>query len=154
MIRKTLIAIGVLALLSTGMSGGLAAEEKIATLRGPEMQTLPVPPAMGKVENTDLRRGRAYPEQPPTIPHKIRDYQIDKRLNKCLTCHSRAATAESQAPMVSVTHFMDREGQFLASISPRRYFCNQCHVVQTDAKLLLKNDFQDVDSVLGNAKKN
>ena len=41
---------------------------------------------------------------------------------------------ESQAPMVSITHFMDRDGQFLASVSPRRYFCTQCHVPQHDVK--------------------
>ena len=33
------------------------------------------------------------------------------------------APAKSQAPMVSITHFMDRDGQFLASVSPRRFFC-------------------------------
>lgn len=50
--------------------------------------------------------------------------------------------------MISVTHFMDREGQTLATVSPRRYFCTQCHVTQTDAKLLVTNDFVDVDAVL------
>ena len=34
--------------------------------------------------------------------------------------------------MVSITHFMDRDGQFLAAVSPRRYFCEQCHVVQLE----------------------
>ncbi|WP_411833875.1 nitrate reductase cytochrome c-type subunit [Pseudoxanthomonas mexicana] len=29
---------------------------------------------------------------------------------------------------------MNREDQFLAIISPRRYFCNQCHIVQTNAQ--------------------
>ena len=49
---------------------------------------------------------------------------------------------------VSVTHYMDRDDQFLATISPRRYFCNQCHVVQTDAPVLVANQFRDIDSVL------
>ena len=43
--------------------------------------------------------------------------------------------------MVSVTHYMDRDGNFLADVSPRRYFCEQCHVVQTDANPLLANEF-------------
>lgn len=43
---------------------------------------------------------------------------------------------------------MDRDDQFLATISPRRYFCNQCHVVQTDAPVLVANQFRDIDSVL------
>ena len=41
--------------------------------------------------------------------------------------------------MVIVTHFLDRDGQLLASISPRRFFCLQCHVVQTDVKVPVEN---------------
>lgn len=80
-------------------------------------QTLPAP-ALIDEENKDIRRERNYPEQPPTIPHAIRGYQVDKNGNKCLSCHSRAASAKSQAPMVSITHYMDRDGQALAAVSP------------------------------------
>ena len=80
--------------------------------------------------NTDIREVRNYPEQPPVIPHIIEAYQLDANVNQCLSCHARSRTGESQAPMVSITHFMDRDGQFLASVSPRRYFCIQCHVPQ------------------------
>ena len=50
--------------------------------------------------------------------------------------------------MISVTHYMDREGNFLADVSPRRYFCEQCHVTQTVSKPLLENDFVDIDELL------
>ncbi len=125
------------------------AQEYVATLRG----EVPLgegaePPSMAPTLNTDLRQVRNYPEQPPLIPHKIDGYQIDRNANKCLTCHSRTAVEVSQAPMVSVTHFMDREGQVLASISPRRYFCTQCHVPQLDVRPLVDNSFVDVDQVL------
>lgn len=106
------------------------------------------PPPMARVENTDLKRVRAYPMQPPTIPHAIDGYQVDKNSNRCMLCHARANAATFQAPPVSVTHYMDRDDQFLATISPRRYFCNQCHVVQTDAPVLVNNTFQDIDSVI------
>ncbi|MHC4225736.1 MAG: nitrate reductase cytochrome c-type subunit [Planctomycetota bacterium] len=43
---------------------------------------------------------------------------------------------------------MDRDGQILAAVSPRRYFCNQCHVVEHRVKPLVGNDFMDVDAVL------
>jgi cytochrome c-type protein NapB len=33
-------------------------------------------------------------------------------------------------------------------VSPRRYFCTQCHVVQTDAKPLVGSDFLDVDELM------
>jgi cytochrome c-type protein NapB len=55
--------------------------------------------------------------------------------------------------MVSVTHYQDREGTMRNEISPRRYFCTQCHVVQTDAKVPVKNDFRDFYSVSGKAGK-
>ena len=51
----------------------------------------------------------------------------------------------TQAVPVSVTHYMDRDGKVLAEISPRRYFCEQCHVVQVDARPLVDNRFEDVD---------
>ncbi|MGI9381828.1 MAG: nitrate reductase cytochrome c-type subunit [Methyloligellaceae bacterium] len=127
-------------------------QDQTATLRGADIATQPGAPAMPKVENTDLRRVRNYPEQPPTIPHKIRGYQVDLNTNKCLTCHSRAAIEQSQAPMVSVTHFMDRDGQVRAVVSPRRYFCLQCHVPQTDARPLVGNTFKDVDTVIKGGK--
>ncbi|MGV8442331.1 nitrate reductase cytochrome c-type subunit, partial [Pseudomonas aeruginosa] len=37
----------------------------------------PAPPLAAE-ENTDLTRERHYPEQPPTIPHSIVGYRIDK----------------------------------------------------------------------------
>ena len=121
----------------------------IATLRSSQEIASPTyPPALGRVEDTASKRGRAYPMQPPTIPHKVDGYRIDLNSNKCLSCHSRRRISDTQAPMVSVTHFMDRDGNFLAGVSPRRYFCNQCHVVQTDAAPLVGNVFKDVDRVL------
>ncbi len=126
--------------------------EPIATLRGNAIDVEPATQPMPKISNKDLKRMRNYPEQPPTIPHKIRGYQVDKNANKCLTCHSRRATADSQAPMVSVTHFMDRHGQVRAQISPRRYFCNQCHVPQMEMKPLVGNKFIDVDDIIKRLK--
>ncbi len=106
------------------------------------------PPPMARVENSDIRRVRAYPMQPPTIPHSIDGYQVDRNSNRCMLCHARANAATFQAPPVSATHYMDRDDQFLATISPRRYFCMQCHVVQTDAPTLVANGFRDIDSLL------
>lgn len=130
------------------LSSQVFADENFATLRNAEISIEPDAPRMGKVENKDLRRKRNYPMQPPTIPHKIDSYHIDLNSNKCLSCHSRRRVEETQAPMVSVTHYMDRDGNFLAEVSPRRYFCNQCHVPQIDIKPLVGNSFQDVDSLI------
>lgn len=110
-------------------------------------QSMPSPPIADE-ENKDLKRERNYPDQPPTIPHTIRGYQIDMNGNKCLSCHSRANSARTQAPMVSITHYMDRDGQALAAVSPRRYFCNQCHVPQKDVLPLVENSFETIDKIL------
>jgi len=129
-------------------SVAFAQQEPITTLRSAPLAENASPPRMAPQSNTDLRQVRNYPEQPPLIPHKIEGYQVDLNTNKCMTCHARSAIGDSQAPMVSITHFMDRDGQFLASISPRRYFCNQCHVPQTETKPMVENTFVDVDSVI------
>ncbi len=133
--------------LSLGVFGGALAQN-IATTRGAALDVEPEPPKMSRVDNSEVQRQRAYPMQPPTIPHKVDGYQVDKNANKCMSCHSRRRTGESQAPMVSVTHYMDRDGNFLADISARRYFCEQCHVVQNQVKPLLANEFEDVDELL------
>ena len=50
--------------------------------------------------------------------------------------------------MISITHFMDREGQVLATVTPRRYFCTQCHVSQSEAPDLVENQFQPIEDIL------
>ena len=139
-------------LLGLALTAGALAQN-VATTRDAALDVEPNPPKISRVENDDVKRKRACPMQPPTVPHKIDNYQIDTNANKCMSCHSRRRTEESQAPMVSVTHYMDREGNFLADISARRYFCNQCHVVQIDVDPLLDNEFEDIDDLLRAARK-
>jgi len=141
------LIIGTIVLIFVVVSS--QASDNLTTLRGETpLNAESAPPMMPKVLNKDIKRKRNYPMQPPTIPHKIDNYQTDLRTNKCLSCHSRKQTEDSQAPMISVTHYMDRDGNFLATVSPRRYFCKQCHVIQTEAKPLVGNDFKDIDELL------
>lgn len=119
--------------------------EDLKGLRGnAPLDQEPKAPPMARVENTDIKRGRAYTSQPPTIPHAIEKYEITRNVNFCMYCHARVRNKEFGAPMVSATHYMDRDQNFLAEISPRRYFCTQCHVPQTDAKSPVSNTFVDV----------
>ncbi|HQX61743.1 MAG TPA: nitrate reductase cytochrome c-type subunit [Burkholderiaceae bacterium] len=119
-----------------------------AMRRDADLLAEPVALPLARVQNTDVRRARNYPMQPPTIPHAIDGYQVDQNANRCMLCHSQSNAARFQAPPVSVTHYMDRDGQILAEISPRRYFCEQCHVVQTDAVPLVANTFVGADDIL------
>ncbi|MBR0850229.1 nitrate reductase cytochrome c-type subunit [Bradyrhizobium diazoefficiens] len=150
MLKRTGIALLAIA-IAIG-TGSLAAQTVNSGLRGatPLNDEGPAPPMLPN-RNTAEKESRNYPEQPPVIPHNIDGYQIDLNGNKCLSCHARARTAESQAPMVSITHFMDRDGQFLASISPRRFFCTECHVPQNTANPPVSNDFTDIDTLLSRA---
>lgn len=113
-------------------------------------EVMSAPPIAGDPRTVE-REVRNYPEQPPVIPHSIRGYQLDKRFNRCLDCHSRVAAPAAGAPMVSVTHFMDRNFQVRAEVTPNRYFCTQCHVPQTDAEKLMESDFKPVDQVIREA---
>lgn len=142
---------GFLAVLLAQSGGDRVFADGLATLRGEApLVEQGQAPRMTPFVNNDLRMTRNYPEQAPVIPHKIDGYIVDKNSNKCLSCHARSRTGESQAPMVSITHFMDRDGQFRASVSPRRYFCNQCHVSQHEVTPPVGNDFVDIDTLLLN----
>ncbi|MDC5704847.1 nitrate reductase cytochrome c-type subunit [Vibrio europaeus] len=85
--------------------------------------------------------------QPPLIPHNIRSYEVSLNANKCLSCHSWKNAKEMGATKISVTHYVNREDAVLADMSPRRYFCLQCHVPQANAKPLIENDFKSVDAL-------
>ena len=141
-----------LAIIAATASTTLVAQTVSSGLRGstPLNEEGPAAP-MTPLRNSAEKEVRNYPEQPPVIPHSIDGYQIDINGNKCLSCHARARTGESQAPMVSITHFMDRDGQFLASVSPRRFFCTECHVPQSVAAPPVSNDFVDIDTMLSRA---
>jgi len=108
---------------------------------------------MVNAENNDKKRVRSYAMQPPTIPHKTDNYQIDRFANKCMTCHARTRAGETQATPISITHYQDRDGVFLADVSPRRYFCDQCHVVQMEVQPPVKSRFRDVDSIINSGAK-
>ena len=104
---------------------------------------------MVNAENDDKKRVRSYAMQPPTIPHKTDNYQVDRFANKCMTCHARTRVGETQATPISITHYQDRDGNFLADVSPRRYFCEQCHVVQMNGvQPSVRNRFRDVETMI------
>ena len=142
----------LIAMILAGASA-LAAAQHVDSMRGPTpLDQTTRPPPMADPDNSDVRRTRNYAMQPPVVPHKIEGYQLDRNANRCMMCHARTRTQESQAPMISVTHFMDRDGNFLAELSPRRYFCLQCHVPQANLNPLVSNQFRDVDTMLNQAQ--
>jgi len=85
---------------------------------------------------------RNFDKQPPLIPHSIKGYNITQNFNKCMDCHSKERAKETSATQVAKSHYLDRDGKELGNISPRRYFCMQCHVPQYDAKPLVVNNYK------------
>lgn len=83
-----------------------------------------------------------YVNQPPMIPHSVKNYQVTKNVNQCLNCHSPENARVTGATRISPTHFADREGNLGSSSSPRRYFCLQCHVSQSDVEPIVPNQFE------------
>ncbi len=131
LVISTALAIGTLA---------VAQNTNIASLRGVDVDA---PIALDKIHPPVERRiQRNYRQQPPMIPHSIAQYQIDLRTNQCLTCHDWSKAGERNAPTLSMTHYLDRDGRELDHIAGTRYFCNQCHVTQVDAPALVSNGFR------------
>lgn len=122
------------------------AEGGLNSLRGGQaIDAESLQPAFTKWQHDSKPIARQYIQQPPIIPHSTEGYTINKKFNKCLTCHSWANYKKSRATKVSLTHFTNRDGVELANISARRYFCTQCHVPQLDVDLLVPNTFKPVD---------
>ncbi len=122
--------------------------EQPHSLRGPAaIEEVVDATDMKKVHRDQAPIPRSYVQQPPLIPHTIRGYRIDLKNNKCLNCHSWKNYRTYNATKVSQTHFTDSQGIDLADISPRRYFCTQCHVTQTDAIPLVANEFKEVEAL-------
>ena len=120
----------------------------VASLRGQvEVSTINQSEELKRVPRDRNTIDRNYIQQPPMVPHTTRGYQINLNANKCLSCHSFKNAGASGATKISVTHFQTRDGSWLSDVSPRRYFCLQCHATQADAKPLVENTFQPVNSV-------
>ena len=128
------------AIIATPWAG--AQQRDLQTLRGtvPLDETNQAPEA-AKLE-TGKRFERAYRQQPPLIPHAIEKYQINVKVNQCLRCHDWPYNVQENAPKVSETHYVNREGVALDRISSNRWFCTQCHVPQASASALVPNTFR------------
>lgn len=132
----------LLGLAVLGVSEASLAQD-VKSLRGDQSVTeTDKAPVLNNVREGQ-RYERAYRQQPPLIPHAIDKYEIDLKVNQCLRCHDWPNNVKENAPKVSETHYVDRQGKRLDQIASTRWFCNQCHVPQTDAKPLVENQFRD-----------
>ena len=125
-----------------------AVSENVTSLRGiNDIEDISIEPDTTRYTKDKEPIARDYIQQPPLIPHKIKNYRINLKSNKCMSCHSWANYREANATKISQTHFESRDKNVLANVSARRYFCTQCHVPQAEAKPLVENTFQPVKSI-------
>ncbi len=144
--RSTVMSIVMM--LGFGLLVNQAWAEHVESLRGANPMDEPAKtPQVMKWQNDREPITRDYMQQPPLIPHKTKGYRINIKSNKCLTCHSWANYKEAGATKISQTHFNDRDDNVLANIAPRRYFCTQCHVPQVNAKPLVENTFNPLQTI-------
>ena len=76
------------------------------------------------------------------VPHKVKADRISLKKNQCLECHGDLNYKDLDATKIHDSHFVNRAGERLGSVSTRFYFCTQCHAQQIDKTALVANDFK------------
>ena len=75
---------------------------------------------------------RAYEIAPPSVPHSIVDFIIDRTTNDCLECHLDGEEFDEDhiATKIPPSHFINeyREESGEESVTGIRYNCTQCPV--------------------------
>ncbi|HEY1847170.1 MAG TPA: nitrate reductase cytochrome c-type subunit [Buttiauxella sp.] len=128
-----------MAALTLVVSGALWAANSVDFNQSPEVSG--TPEGSVRMPKQQDRMALNYVNQPPMIPHSVDGYQVTTNTNRCLQCHGVEHYRTTGAPRISPTHFMDSDGKVLSNVAPRRYFCLQCHVPQTDAAPIVENTF-------------
>lgn len=138
----------ILAAMLVAVAAGCATYEPVGSMRGIDVAAADKAPEVrtyaGKRPGTagQQKIARTFAEQPPVIPHAVENFDdINLEENQCMDCHSPAKYQEKKAPKVGDSHFLDRNGNKLASVSMLRHNCTQCHVPQVDAPPLVENRF-------------
>lgn len=135
-ILKTLVTAAVV----IGFVG--TAQADVQSLRGDDLTTQSAKPQRMKLMEVQGGFERSYKEQPPMVPHEVDKYEVNLKVNGCLSCHSPETYEEKKSPMVGESHFVDRDGNKTDKVSSRRYFCNQCHAPQMKGEPLVQNQFE------------
>ncbi len=137
-----LIVVTTLMALVGGPS--IANADELRSLRGSRtVDDLSMTPARaGVILPDEGLHERSYEGQPPMVPHKVKPERISLKNNQCLECHSDLNYKDLKATKIHDSHFVNRAGERLGSVSTRFYFCTQCHAQQIDKTPLVTNNFR------------
>ena len=141
------IALALMVALGLSAAAVPVGAQNVSSIRGADVSAHELPAGSFKPVPDQPPIQRDYVQQPPLIPHKVEGYELTKNFNRCMDCHAWSRYKETGATKVSMTHFKDRDGGELSNISPRRYFCLQCHVPQMDTKALVENKFKRAEGL-------
>ncbi|MBO9472151.1 nitrate reductase cytochrome c-type subunit [Shimia sp. R10_1] len=134
--------VSALAAIAVVLISGVAVADQAGTVKALRNDPLDHINRIDEVLHQETRRFvRNYRQQPPLIPHSIDQYQIDLSANQCLACHDWSNAGDRGAPTLSMTHYLDRDGQQLDAVAGTRWFCNQCHVPQANTPPLVESTF-------------
>lgn len=93
---------------------------------------------------------RAYAGAPPQVPHDVSDFlPITADSNMCLACHNQPALQGKKREKGAVvpipaSHYTDHRtpgAKAGENVINARFNCNQCHVPQSNAPVLVENTF-------------
>lgn len=148
--KKTLIAIGVVTVfIITGCTVSDTVSEKSLGLRHTDLYsesgTVAAKTAYTKVPAGEAKViDRAFENAPPMIPHDVEGLlPITSDYNSCLGCHDPSVAAAVNATSIPKSHLFDMRTQtMLDYVSQARYNCSQCHVPQSNNKLVYQNTFK------------
>ena len=107
-----------------------------------------VPPAFvftDAAPGDNQRLPRAYDGAPPLIPHSLNGLvPITSSENACLLCHQTGSTDPANPPQVPRSHLTDfRRAPDVVrdTVAGARWNCTACHVIQSNAPVLVGNTF-------------
>ena len=120
----------------------LSASSDVQSLRGDDLTKMSAKPDKKKIVTVKGGIERSYKQQPPMVPHTVEKYIINLKNNGCMKCHSEKTYEQEEAPKIGDSHYLDRDGKVLETLSSRRYFWNQCHAPQLKGEPLVKNNFE------------
>lgn len=130
--------------LNAGTSPKAATSTKIVSLReGNNLYNIAATFPNRKIKVEDGGIEVSFDDQPPMIPHEVKDETMTLTKNDCLTCHSKKGAKENEdgAAKAPKSHFRTRDGKKTTKIAARRYFCTQCHYTQQDKAPIVKNNY-------------
>ena len=142
--KKTILTLAF-SLAALSVTATSSAAEAIPSLRGThDLTAQSVEPDKRKLMVVEGGIERSYKQQPPMVPHEVDKYPVTLKDNGCLKCHSEKTYEQEKSPKIGDSHYEDRDGKVLETMSPRRYFCTQCHAAQLEGEPLVSNMFEGV----------